>query len=75
MIFHEKKKESEVTVKIVQKSKIFRKISEIADDHNFGTEFARNVKFEVKCAVFDTILDTTTNSISTKMDLGPVWKY
>ena len=65
-------KKSEVTVNIVQKSKIFRKTQEIADDHYFGTEYARNVKFELKCAVLDTLLDTTTNSISTKMDLSPV---
>ena len=28
----------------VQKSQIFWKILEIAEDHNFGTEYARNVK-------------------------------
>ena len=60
-------------VKMVQKSKIFLKIPEIADDHNFGTEYARNVKFVSKCAVLDT-LHSTNNSILTKSGLRPFWK-
>ena len=27
---------------------------EIADDHNFGTEYARDMKFVSKCVVLDT---------------------
>ena len=61
------KKESDLhyfylwTVKIIQKS----------EDHNFGTEHARNVKFVSKCAVLDTLPYSTNNSILTKVDLGP----
>ena len=39
----------------VQKSEIFWKIPEIADDHNFGTEYARDMKFVSKCVVLDTL--------------------
>ena len=55
-------------VKIVQK---IRKIPEITNDHNFGTEYARTMKLESQCAVLLTLLYFINNSISTKMDLGP----
>ena len=32
-------------VKIVEKSENLRKIPNTFDDHNFGTEYAKNVKF------------------------------
>ena len=41
------------TVKIVEKSEIFWKVPEIAEDHNFRTEYATNVKFVSRCAVLD----------------------
>ena len=48
MIFSEKKNSLHYfylqTVNIVQKSKNLRNIIEIADYHNFGREYARNVK-------------------------------
>ena len=53
---------SEYSVKLVQKSEIFRKNPEIADLHNFGTECARNVKFVSKCAVLDILPYSTNNS-------------
>ena len=52
-------------VKIIQKSEILQKIQEIAEDHNFGTKHARNVKFVSKCAVLGTLPYSTNNSIST----------
>ena len=56
----------------VQKSEIFRKILEIVDDHNFGTEYVRDMKFVSKCAVLDTLLYYTNNAISTKSEfIGP----
>ena len=59
----------------VQKSEIFRKIPEIADDHNFETEYARNMKFVSKGIVLDTLLYSTNNSISTKNGFRPFWKW
>ena len=56
----------------VQKSNIFRKIPEIADDHNFETECAKDMKFVSKCVVLDTLLYSTNNSIRPKVDLGPI---
>ena len=47
---------------------------EIADDHNSGTEYARDMKFVSKCVVIDTLLYSTNNSISTKSGFGPFWK-
>ena len=60
---------------IVQKSEIFRKIPEIAEDHNFGTEYAKNVKLGSQCAVLDTLLYSTNNSISTKSGFRPLWNW
>ena len=40
----------------VQTSQTFRKIPEIADDHNFGTEYGRDMKFVSKYVALDTIL-------------------
>ena len=51
--------------------KNFWKFQEIADDHNSGTECARNMKFASKCVVLDTLLYSTNNSISTKSWLRP----
>ena len=59
--------------RIVQKAEIFQKIPEIAEDHNFGTEYARNVKFVSKCADLDTLLYSTNNSILTKSGFRPFW--
>ena len=39
----------------VQKSEIFQKIPEIADHHNFGTEYVRDIKFVSKCVVLDAL--------------------
>ena len=61
-------------VSFVQKSKIFRKLPEIADDHNSGTEYARDMKFVSKRVVLDTLLYSTNNSISTKSGFRPFWK-
>ena len=68
MIFREKKK-SDLhyfhlqAVNFVQKSEIFRKFSEIADDHNSGTEYARDMKFVSKCVVLNTLyLGCTTEN-------------
>ena len=63
------------TVKIVQKFKIFRKFLEIAEDHTFGTEYARNLKFVSNCAVLDTLPCSTNNSISTKSGFRPFWNW
>ena len=75
MISHEKRIRFTLfllkTVKIVQKSEIFQKIPEIAEEHNFGTEYARNVKFVSKCAVLDTLPYSTSNSISIKSGFRP----
>ena len=38
---------------------IFRQIMEIANDHNFGSEYARNLKFVLECAVLITLLYST----------------
>ena len=37
---------------IFLKTEIFWKIPEIADDHNYGTEHARNLRFVSKMCVF-----------------------
>ena len=62
-------------VKIVQKSASFRKITEIVEGHNFGTEYARNVKFVSQCAVLDTLLYSTNNSILVKSEFRPFWNW
>ena len=62
------------TFEIVQKSEIFRKNPEIADSHNFGTEYASDMKIVSKCVVLDTLLYSTNNSISTKSGFRPFWK-
>ena len=59
---------------ICQKSKNLRKIPEIADDHNFGTDYARDMKFVSKCVVLDTLLYSTNNSILTKSGFRPFRK-
>ena len=51
-----------------------RNFPEIADDHNFGTEYARDMKFVSKCVVLDTLLYSTNNSISTKSGFRLFWK-
>ena len=48
-----------------------RNFLEIADDHNFGTEYARDMKFVSKCVVLDTLLYSTNKSISTKSGFRP----
>ena len=48
-----------------------RNFPEIADDHNSGTQYAREVKFELKYVVLDTLLYSTNNSISTKKGFRP----
>ena len=58
----------------VQKFEICQKIPEIAKDHNFGTEYARDMKFASKCVVLDTLLYFTNNSISAKSGFRPFWK-
>ena len=58
----------------VQKSEIFQKIPEIADDHSFRTDYAREMKFVSKCVVLDTLLYSTNNSILTKSGFRPFWK-
>ena len=58
----------------VKKSETFWKIPEITDDHNFGTENVRNMKFVSKCAVLDTLLYSTNNSILTKSGFRSFWK-
>ena len=62
-------------VNFVQKSEIFRKFPEIADDHNSRTEYARDMKFVSKCVVLDTLLYSTNNSISIKSGFRPFWKW
>ena len=75
MIFHEKRIRFTLFLLInVKKSEIFRKIPEIADNHSFGTEYARDMKFVSKCVVLDTLLYSTNNSISTKHGFRPFWK-
>ena len=59
------------TVNFVQKSKIFQKFPEIADDHNSGTKYARDMKFVSKCVLLDTLLYSTDNSILTKSGFRP----
>ena len=56
---------------------------EIADDHNLGTKYARDMEYVSKCVVLDTLRYSTNNSIltksssmisryhTTKVDLGP----
>ena len=51
--------------------KFYAKISEIDDDHNFGTKYARNMKFVSKCAVLDTLPYSTNIQFRPKVDLGP----
>ena len=61
-------------VEIVQKFELFRKIPEIADSSNFGTEYARDVKVVSKCVVLDALLYYTNNLILTKSGFRPFWK-
>ena len=61
-------------MKITQKSEIFGKIRETADDHNFGTEYARFLKLTLKCAVLNTLTYSTKYSISTKNGFRTFWK-
>ena len=58
-------------VKIVRKSEIFRKIPEIADVHNFRTEYARNMKFVSKCVVWIFYRILLITQFRPKVDLGP----
>ena len=44
------------TANFVQNFEIFRKFPEIADDHNSGTKYARDMKIVSKCVVLDTLL-------------------
>ena len=52
-----------------------RNFPEIADDHNSGTKYARDMKFVSKCVVLDTLLYSTNNSISTKSGFRSFWKW
>ena len=38
-----------------------RNFPEFADDHNSGTEYARDMKFVSKCVVLDTLMYSTNN--------------
>ena len=75
MIFHEKRIRFALFLLINGHicSKI-RHFPEIADDHSFGTEYARDMKFMSKCVLLDTLLYSTNNSISTKSGFRPFWK-
>ena len=42
-----------------------------SDDHNFGTGYARNLKFTSKRAVLDTIHILPKTQFRPKVDLGP----
>ena len=80
MIFPEKNNQIYIifylqTINLIQKSEIFRNFPEIADDHNSGTEYARDIKFVSICVVLDTLLYSTNNSISTKSGFRPFWKW
>ena len=55
-------------VNFVQKSNIFWKFLEIANDSNSGTECARDMKFVSRCVVFNTPVIT---QFRPKVDLGP----
>ena len=65
MIFHEK----------IIRFTILRKFPEIADVHNSGTEYARDMKFVSKYVVWDTLRYSTNNSILTKSGFRPFWKW
>ena len=64
-----------INIHICLKTGIFRKILEIKDDHNFGTEYARDMKFVSKCVVLDTLLYSAKNSILTKSWFRPFSKW
>ena len=55
----------------VQKSEIFRKILEITDDHNFGTKYARDMKFVSKYVVWILYCIPLITQFRPKVDLGP----
>ena len=61
MIFHEKRIRFTlffpINGHICSKFEIFRENLEIADDHNFWTEYARDLKFVSmsKCVILDTL--------------------
>ena len=60
------------TVNFVQKSEIFLKFPEIADDHNFGTEYARDIKLVSKCVALDTLYCILLiTQFRPNVDLGP----
>ena len=46
------------------------KILEITDDHNFGTQYARDMKFVSKCVVLDTLLYSTNNQKNYRNDIS-----
>ena len=48
-----------------------RNFPEIADYHNSGTEYSRDMKFVSKCVVLDTLPYSTYNSILTKSGFMP----
>ena len=66
MIFREKRTRFTLFLPInghiCSKIEIFRKIPEITDDHDFGTENVRDMNFVSKCVVLDTLLNSTYNS-------------
>ena len=76
MIFHEKKNQIYVTYKRSKlfKNRNFLEIPEIADDHNFRTEYAKNMKFVSKSAVLVTVLYSINNQILAKSGFRPFWK-
>ena len=81
MIFHEKKESDLYHLyyfllthsRLVQKFEKFGKIPEIAEDHNFGTEYAKNVEFVSKYAVLDTLPRILLiTQFRPNVDLGPI---
>ena len=75
MIFHEKI--IRFTLFLLTNGQFCSKIQnflEIAEGHNSGTEYAKDMKFVSKCVVLDTLLYSTNNPISTKSGFKPFWK-